>query len=127
MYMNICLKRGEDSLKIQFFWPKQAVAAATAVLGFDLFRDEPWTVSDMDRVITGLGVTGSAAAGDAAVDLLVGQVRVVRKYNQTTGFPNMDNVQPLDAAVPAGSKVSAPVVDAPATSPLNVVIIIEEL
>lgn len=103
------------------------IAAATAVLGFDMFRDEPWTVSDEDRVITGLGVTGSAAAGDAAVDLLVGQVRVVRKYNQTTGFPNLDNVQPLDAGVPAGAKVSCPVVDAPATSPLNIVIIVEEL
>lgn len=103
------------------------IAAATAILGFDMFRDEPWTVSDEDRMITGLGVTGSAAGGDAAIDLLIGQVRAVRKFNQTTGFPNMDNVQPLDVGVPAGAKISAPVVDAPATNPLNVIIIIEEI
>lgn len=103
------------------------VAAATAVLGYDMFRDEPWTVSDLDRVITGLAVTGSAAAGDAGIDLLIGQVRVARKYNQTTGFPNMDNLTPLDVAVPAGSKISGPVFDAPATSPLNIMIAVEDL
>lgn len=103
------------------------IAAAVAVLGFDMFRDEPWTVSDEDRAITGLGVTGSAAAGDSAIDLLVNLQRALRKYNQTTGFPNMDNVQPLSVYVPAGAKISAPVVDAPATNPLNLLILVEEL
>jgi hypothetical protein len=104
-----------------------SIAAATAVLGFDMFRDEPWTVSDNDRVITGIAVLGSAAAADSGVDLLVGQTRVTREYNRTTGYPNMDDVLPLNAAVPAGAKISGPVFDAPATNPLNVKIVVEDL
>ena len=104
-----------------------SVAAATAVLGYDLVRDEPWTVSDRPRVITGLAVMGSAAAGDSAVDLLVGMYRVERVFNRTTGFPNMDDMLPLDAYVPPGSKISMPVVDAPATNALNAKILVEDL
>lgn len=103
------------------------VPAATAVAGYDMFRDEPWTVSEVNRIITGWGVTGSAAGGDSAVDLLVGQVRTSRKYNQTTGFPNMDNLNPVSVMVPAGAKISGPVFDAPATNPLNIVISVEEV
>lgn len=103
------------------------IAAATAVLGYDMFRDEPWTVSSVPRVIRGLAVTGSAAAGDSGVDLLVGTTRIARKYNTTTGFPTMDHMQPLEAVVPAGEKIAGPVFDAPATNPLNVMIIVEDL
>jgi hypothetical protein len=103
------------------------IAAATAVLGYDLLRDEPWTVSDNPRVINGLGLTGSAAAGDSAADLLVGQYRVARRYNTVTGFPTKDHVTPLDAYVPPGAKISLPVVDAPATNPINAKIIVEDL
>lgn len=104
-----------------------SVAAATAIVGYDLIRDEPWNVADVDRVITGMALLGSAAAGDTIADAMVGTQRIARLYNRTTGFPNMDDMVPLDAFVPRGAKISVPVVDAPATSPINVYLMIEDL
>jgi len=104
-----------------------SIVAATAILGYDMFRDEPWTVAPQNRVVTGVAVTGSAVAGDAAIEVRVGTTTVAKKFNTTTGFPNRDHVVPLNAFVPGGSKINGPVVDAPITSPLNVLIIIEDL
>jgi len=39
------------------------VAAATAVVGYDLFTDEVWARSPMDRILVGAGIAGSAVAG----------------------------------------------------------------
>lgn len=103
------------------------IAAATAVLNYDLLRDEPWTVADVPRVITGFGVTGSAAAGDSGADLKVRTNAVARKYNTVTGFPTGDHIQPIRAYVPAGAKISCPVIDAPATNPLNAIFLVEDL
>lgn len=104
-----------------------SVLAATAILGYDMFRDEAWTVAPNHRVITGIAVAGSAAGGDAGVDLMVGTRRIARKYNVTTGFPTRDHIFPLRAFVPAGAKISCPVFDAPGTNPLNVLVVIEDL
>jgi hypothetical protein len=99
-----------------------SVPAATAVLGYDLTTNTLWAVQGAQRIITGIAVTGSAAAGDSKVDLMVDQTKVGEFFNTTTGFPTKDHFYNLNAFVPAGSKISLIVSDAAATNPLNVVL-----
>jgi len=102
-----------------------SVAAATAVVGYDLFQNEVWNVSDRPRRLRGIAVAGSAAAGDAAIDLYIGRYYVGRFYNLATGFPNIaDHMIPLKGnLVPAGSKISCVVADAPGTNPINIILV----
>lgn len=104
-----------------------SIAAATAVVGYDLLTDQPIRTSEVDRVVTGISLLGSAAALDTIADLLVGQDRQLRMYNRTTGFPNMDDLTPLSAVVPAGSPLTMPVIDAPATNAINGIIVVEDV
>jgi len=104
-----------------------SVAAATAVIGYDLVQNEPWTVSENARVLTGIGIMGSAAALDTIVDCMAGLTRVCRLYNRTTGMLNKDDLMELMAFIPAGAKISLPVVDVPATNPINAIIELEDL
>jgi len=102
-----------------------SIAAATAVLGYNLLTNRPDIAgSGRHRAISSLGLTGSAAAGDAAVDVKVGDRVVATMYNSATGFPAADSgafkVGPF--LVPAGTNISVPVIDAPATNPLNFLI-----
>ena len=103
------------------------VAAATAVIGYDLLSGQPVRTSDVDRVITGLGIMGSAAALDTVADLLEGFDRQITVQNRTTGAPNMDDVLPTVVEIPAGSPITLPVVDAPATNPIAGIIVIEDV
>ena len=101
-----------------------SVAAATAVLGYDMLstRNDIATAG-RNRVLRALGLTGSAAAGDSALDIYVGTVRVATIYNSATGFPSNDAAKfPTAYAVPPSTPISAIVVDAPATNPLNLLI-----
>jgi len=101
-----------------------SIAAATAVVGYDLLTNRPDIQgSGLARVLRALGLTGSAAAGDAAVDIKVGNRTVASLFNSDTGFPKADaDTFPTSYAVPAGSNVSVIVTDAPATNPLNLII-----
>lgn len=99
-----------------------SVAAATAVLNYDLLRDETWTTAPWPRVIRALAICGSAAAGDCAASLKVGQTEVAKKYNTTTGFPTRDHLVGVGARVPAGMKISLIVIDAPSTNPMNALV-----
>jgi len=101
-----------------------SVAAATAVVGFDLLANRPdIAVSSQNRTLRAVGLTGSAAAGDAAVDVKVASRTVSTLFNSALGFPTADAAK-FDTAyfVPAGSPVSVIVTDAPATNPLNLLI-----
>lgn len=105
-----------------------SVAAATAVVGYDLFQNEPENVSGRQRAIDGIGCAGSAAAGDAAFDLFIGTRRITRIYNKATGWPTNDHVTPLPGLyVPPGERVSGIVADAPGTNPLNVIVLFRDL
>lgn len=105
-----------------------SVAAATAVVDYDVFTGERWTETPQPRVITGIGVKGSAAAGDAEVELYVDETRVGNFFNTNTGFPNADDVVPLENLfVPGAAQVSCTVKDAPATNPLNVRLDLEDV
>jgi len=101
-----------------------SIAAATAVLGYDmLVTRNDISVAGRPRVLRALGLTGSAAAGDSALDIYIGTVRVATIYNSATGFPTNDAAKfPCSYAVPMSTPVSVIVVDAPATNPLNLLI-----
>lgn len=101
-----------------------SVAAATAVVGYDLLTNRPdIATSGVRRVLRALALTGSAAAGDSAIDVKVANRTVATLYNTATGFPTND-ASKFDTAynVPGGSPVSVIVIDAPATNPLNLLI-----
>lgn len=97
-----------------------SVAAATAVTDYDLMQDERQQVVSYDRVLTGLMLTGSAAAGDTVIRLFVEDVMIGEYANTSTGEGTIDaDLQPLEnIAVPGGSKIHAIVVDPPSTNPI---------
>ena len=101
-----------------------SIAAATAVVGYDLLTNRPDISNAASfRTLRSLGLTGSAAAGDTAVDIKVGNRTVATLYNTATGFPTNDASKfPTSYAVPPGSPVSVIVTDAPATNALNLLI-----
>lgn len=105
-----------------------SVAAATAVLGYDMTQNTIWQQQGIARALSGIAVTGSAAAGDAKVDLFIDTFKVGEFFNTTTGFPTMDHVFPLgNNFVPPHSQLHIFVTDAPATNPLNVKLLWREL
>ena len=98
------------------------VAAATAVAGYDLLRDQTWRVSSRRRTLRGCAVAGSAAAGDCSFDLYIDQYHVGRFYNLATGWPTRDHIVPLRGNfVPPGATISAIMHTAPTTNPINVI------
>ena len=101
-----------------------SVLAATAVLGYDLLTNRPdIAVSARNRVLRAIGLTGSAAGGDSAVDFKVGNAIVATLFNSNTGFPAADADKfPTSYHIPAGAPLSIVVTDAPATNPLNVLV-----
>lgn len=104
-----------------------SVAASTAVLDADLFTGEVWSRSPRNRVISGYGMRGSAAAGDTEVELFVDEVRIGNFFNNNTGFPNNDDLLPLERlGVPAGAQLRAIVRDAASTNPINAMISIQD-
>ncbi len=108
----------------------ESVAAATAVVGSDLLTNEPQLrQSGSDRVARSVALTGSAAAGDTEVSLRIANVEIAKLPNTATGFPTQDasKVDLGDAFIPAGAPLSAIVLDAPATNPINIQLDVEEL
>lgn len=107
---------------------QNSVAAATAILGYDLARDQLWKTSSRNRALTGFGMRGSGAAADTKISIYVDSVKVGEAYNDTTGFPNMDSLIPLDDNfVPAGANISIIVDDAPVTNPINIMLTWDDL
>jgi len=108
-----------------------SVAAATAVVGYDLLTSGNGPrfarMAGVDRVITGVGLCGSAAANDAEIEIYVEDVFAGNFYNITTGFPTKDHIIGQQVAVPAGAQIRAKVVDAPGTNPINLVLTWDEL
>jgi len=101
-----------------------SVAAATAVAGYDIFRDQTWRVSAKARRLYGVGVCGSTAAGDCSFDLFVDQYHVGRFYVLATAWPTKDHIIPLKGnAVPPGATISAIMAVAPTANPINVILI----
>jgi len=96
-----------------------SVAAASAVLDYDLLRDQTFKTSQRARRIVAVGLAGSAAALDTKCKLMVGNLEVGVIYNAATGAPTRDHMFRIGAYVPPGAEVYLIVTDAPATNPIN--------
>lgn len=96
-----------------------SIAAATAILGFDMATGTRWKEQGNDRVLTAVGLCGSAAEGDSEVDILVDETRIGTFFNSKLLFPDEDDMIEVGVMVPANSEISIVVTDAPVTSPLN--------
>ncbi len=100
-----------------------SVAAAIAVAGYDLARDQTWRVSARQRKLRGLAVCGSTVAGDCSLDLFVDQYRVGTFYNLALGFPTMDHMLPLKGnLVPPGATIALIMNMAPTANPINIIL-----
>lgn len=99
-----------------------SIAAASAVVGYDLASGTTWQNSTHPRQMVAVGLTGSAAALDTLVEVFVGDRRVGEIYNSATGAPARDNMFRMGVDVPAGEDVHLFVRDAPATNPINAAI-----
>ncbi|MBA7541975.1 hypothetical protein ES705_34291 [subsurface metagenome] len=101
------------------------VAQAVAVVGYDCFANQTWRVAARERRLTGMALTGSAAAGDCAVDLFVDQFYVGRFRNTNLGVPQMSlDMIPLKGnLVPPGATISAIVAVAPTTNAINITLL----
>lgn len=101
-----------------------SVAAATAVVGYDLIQDTYYEELGFHRQLVGFALKGSAAAGDTEVRIKVGTSDYGSIFNSGTGFPNMDDVKPVGVVpIPAGQPLRLEVVDAPVTNPINWLIV----
>jgi hypothetical protein len=103
-----------------------SIAAATAVIGYDLARDTTWSQSSTPRILRGIALAGSAAAGDTKVEVFRGSVKVAEAYNSATGFPTRDHLFPVGAPIPPNEEVAVIVDDAPATNPINLIMEFQE-
>lgn len=104
-----------------------AVPAATAIVGYDLFSDEVWARSPVDRILTGTGLAGSAVIGDSEVELFIDEVRVGSFFNNRLLLPTQDEIQDLeDLFIPAGAQLRSIVRDAPATSIIYHTVVVED-
>jgi len=107
-----------------------SVAAATAAVGYDLLTSLPYVrTSGGGRVLRALGIAGSAAAQDTRVGVQIGGVKIGQLYNGAIGGINNDRDMTDfgDAWIPPGEALAVLVEDAPATNPINIRIVVEEL
>jgi len=98
-----------------------SVAAATAVVGYDLLKDMVLSSVNYGRNIRYIGLCGSAVIGDCKAELFIGANSVGEFRNTKLGFAsgiNTDFIE-INAYVPANTKVSMIVRTAPTTNPLN--------
>lgn len=100
----------------------ESVAAATAVLGYDLMSNSILQSVGYPRVITGIGFTGSNAAGDCMADVIVDGRVYTQLVNIDTGYPNNDEIIPMNIPVPSGSKIIVRITDAASTNPINLIV-----
>lgn len=96
-----------------------SIAAAVAVVGFNLLSNSPHRQASRTRNLRAAALRGSAAAGDTEIQVLVNQTEVARMFNTNTGFPNRDDLKAIGVNVPANAELSVIIVDAPATNPIN--------
>ena len=107
---------------------QNSVAAAVAVLGYDLATNQTWRVAGQDRVLNAMGLAGSAAITDAKCDILIGQVKIGELYNSSLLAVNINTDMFRGGAfIPGGTPIAILVTDAPATSPLNVAVDLQDV
>lgn len=109
----------------------QEAAAATYAAGEDWFDGKQAAVSRRLRAIRFVGFTGSAAAGDAEIELFVGNMRVGNLVNSKTGLGTLadEDLMPAGRSVlcPPGTRIHCFTKTATGTNPGQVVMVTDEL
>jgi len=93
-------------------------AAAAATVGTDLLSSTRSAQSPNDRLLNSISYTGSAVIGDTEIEVFIDDVSLGKYFNSALLTPqrDRDRVDMGDAGWPAGARLQAVVVDAPATS-----------
>jgi len=105
-----------------------SVPAATAILGADLLLGERFKRTPQARTLEAIALTGSAVIGDAEIEVFIDEIRVGNFFNNALLFPNNDHLVSLESLfIPGSSELQAIVVDAAATSPLNLMLQLEDV
>jgi len=100
-----------------------SVASATAIAGYDIFRDQTWRVSSKPRRLYGIDAAGSTATGDCSFNVFIDQYDVGSIYNLAAVWPTKDHVVPCKGnAIPAGATLAGIMVTAPTANPINVIV-----
>lgn len=96
-------------------------ASAGSAVGTDLLQDHREQVRNRPRLLRAVALTGSAAAGDAEVEIYVGNVRLGAVPNNRTGTVVLDlsDWRTFNTRIPAGEKLHAFISDAGATNALR--------
>ena len=123
LWQSLCV-RAVDLVKFQGkLIGEVSVAAATAVVGYYLARNETWRVSSKNRKLMGVAACGSTAAGDCSLDVFIDEYRVGRFYNLATGWPTADHIVACKGNfIPAGATLALVMAVAPTANPINVVV-----
>lgn len=98
-----------------------SVAAATAIVGYDICQNQIWQQSDKPRFLRALACVGGNAINEANGDLYIGTVYVGTYYNTKNGVvaPIQEDIKPLGKLyVPPGAKIMFIVRVAPTVSPI---------
>jgi len=107
---------------------QNSIAAATAIVGYDLASSQTWKTAGNPRKLVGMGLAGSAAALDSKADVMIGNQKVGELYNTSLGAVQKDtDIFRGGAIIPGGTPISILVTDAPATNPLNVTVDLEDI
>lgn len=94
-------------------------AAADFAVGADAIAGQIQARVPYDRWLVGVGLTGSAAAGDCELTVIIGQEEVGPFRNSATGLGlTQDNMIQVREFVPSNMIVSTRVNDAAATNPV---------
>lgn len=100
----------------------RSVAAATAVVGYNLLSQAEEKQSSRRRTLVGAGLAGSAAAGDTECEVKAGARTVANLFNLATGFPTRDHVMRVGEVIEANEELQVLVKDAPATNAINLIL-----
>jgi len=99
---------------------RKEIAAATAVVNYDLIGDEINRMAPQARTLEGLALTGSTDAGDCVVEIMVGNKSVGKFENTSTGLAvdMSKDFKKVDEFIPANAQIQAFVRDAANTNPI---------
>jgi len=100
-----------------------SVAAATAVVGYDILQGRKWRRENFGRVMTGIGVGGSAAIGDCDAELFINGVNVGEFKNLVLGWTSKDYILPCQIPIPANALMEMKMTTGATTNPVNVLAI----
>jgi len=104
-----------------------AVAAAVAILDADLLVGQRFARTPQNRTLEAVAFTGSAVVGDAEIEMFIDEIRVGSFFNSKLLVPDNDDLISLESLfIPGSSQLQAVVVDAAATSPVFVMLALED-